>query len=131
MKIFDRIVADKRIYLQERPLLSLLMAEICIDGSPMSEKQVIAKLVQLRKTSKENFAIYMDKNAIYAARKEEDFINIIDRYLPSAATEDDIRKAINDTGASNIKDMKKLMLHLKSLFDVVDGSLVKQLLLTS
>ena len=45
--------------------------------------------------------------------KEEAEILVIEQYLPAAASEDDIRRAVDDaiaeTGATSIKDMGKVM----------------------
>src|SRR5438445_4524142 len=47
------------------------------------------------------------------AQKEEAEIKIIEEYLPAAASEDDIRRAIDEavqeTGAASMKDMGKVM----------------------
>jgi uncharacterized protein len=71
---------------------------------------VLNTLVKQRKDSVDQFR---KGGREELAQKEEAEIRIIEEYLPAAASDDDIRKAIEDaiqeTGASTIKDMGKVM----------------------
>jgi uncharacterized protein len=77
------------------------------DGEAQS---VLNTLVKQRKDSVDQFR---KGGREELAQKEEAEIKIIEEYLPAAASDDDIRKAIEDaiqeTGASTIKDMGKVM----------------------
>ena len=77
------------------------------DGDALS---VLNTLVKQRKDSVDQFR---KGGREELAQKEESEIKIIEEYLPAAASEDDIRKAIEEAvqeiGASSIKDMGKVM----------------------
>jgi uncharacterized protein len=77
------------------------------DGDALS---VLNTLVKQRKDSVDQFR---KGGREELAQKEEAEIRIIEEYLPAAASEEDIRKAIEEamqeTGASTIKDMGKVM----------------------
>jgi uncharacterized protein YqeY len=66
------------------------------------------------------------------AQKEEAEIKIIEEYLPAAASEDDVRcaveEAIQETGAASIKDMGKVMKATMARLagKTADGSRVSQ-----
>jgi len=67
------------------------------------------------------------------AQKEESEITIIEEYLPAAASDDDIRKAIEEavveTGATTVKDMGKVMAATRTRLagKTIDGGTVSQL----
>jgi len=71
---------------------------------------VLNTLVKQRKDSVDQFR---KGGREELAQKEESEIKIIEEYLPAAASEADIRtaieEAIQETGASSIKDMGKVM----------------------
>jgi uncharacterized protein YqeY len=91
---------------------------------------VLNTLVKQRKDSAEQFR---NGGREEMAKKEEAEIKIIEEYLPAAASEDDIRhaieEAIRETGAASMKDMGKVMkaamAHLAG--KTADGSRVSQL----
>jgi uncharacterized protein len=91
---------------------------------------VLNTLVKQRKDSVDQFR---KGGREELAQKEEAEIRIIEEYLPAAASDDDIRKAIEDaiqeTGASTIKDMGKVMkVALARLAGrTADGSRVSQM----
>ena len=71
---------------------------------------VFSTLVKQRKDSVEQFRKGGREDL---AQKEEAEIKVIEQYLPAAASDEDIRKAIEaaiqETGAASIKDMGKVM----------------------
>ena len=78
--------------------------------SPETENKMLQKMLQQRKGSLE---IYRNQNRADLAKKEEEEIAIIERFLPAQLTEDqlkdELRKIIADVGASSPADMGKVM----------------------
>ena len=80
---------------------------------PLEEGEVIAVLNTLVKQRKDSVEQFRKGGREELAQKEEAEIKIIEEYLPAAASDDDIRKAIDEAmqeiGASAIKEMGKVM----------------------
>jgi uncharacterized protein len=80
---------------------------------PLDDGEAVAVLNTLVKQRKDSIDQFRKGGREELAQKEEAEIKIIEEYLPAAASEDDIRKAIEEaiqeTGASSIKDMGKVM----------------------
>lgn len=80
---------------------------------PLDENEVMAVLNTLVKQRKDSVEQFRNGGREELAQKEEAEIKIIEEYLPSAASEDDIRKAIDEaveeTSAASMKDMGKVM----------------------
>ena len=80
---------------------------------PLDDGEAMAVLNTLVKQRKDSIDQFRKGGREELAQKEESEIKIIEEYLPAAASEDDIRKAIEEaiqeTGASSIKDMGKVM----------------------
>ena len=78
--------------------------------SPETENKTLQKMLQQRKDSLE---IYRNQNRADLAKKEEEEIAIIERFLPAQLTEDqlkdELRKIIADVGASSPADVGKVM----------------------
>jgi len=78
--------------------------------SPETENKMLQKMLKQRKDSLE---IYRTQNRADLAKKEEEEIAIIERFLPAQLTEDqlkdELRKIIADVGASSPADMGKVM----------------------
>ena len=100
---------------------------------PLDEAEVLAvfnSLVKQRRDSVEQFRKGMREEL---AQKEEAEIQIIEEFLPAAASEDEIRAAIDgairDTGAASMKDMGKVMKATLALLagKTADGTRVSQL----
>jgi uncharacterized protein YqeY len=79
----------------------------------LDEPEVIAVFTSLVKQRKDSVEQFRKGGREELAQKEESEIKIIEEYLPAAATEDDIRRAIEDavqeTSAASMKDMGKVM----------------------
>ena len=80
---------------------------------PLDDGEAVAVLNTLVKQRKDSIDQFRKGGREELAQKEESEIKIIEEYLPAAASEDDIRKAIEEaiqeTGASSTKDMGKVM----------------------
>ena len=78
--------------------------------SPETENKMLQKMLKQRKDSLE---IYRNQNRADLAKKEEEEIAIIERFLLAQLTEDqlkdELRKIIADVGASSPADMGKVM----------------------
>lgn len=99
----------------------------------LEEAEVIAVLNTLVKQRKDSIEQFRKGGREELAQKEEAEIKIIEEYLPAAASEDDIRQAVEqavqETGAASMKDMGKVMkaalAHLAG--KSADGARVSQL----
>ena len=80
---------------------------------PLEDGEALSVLNTLVKQRKDSVDQFRKGGREELAQKEEAEIKIIEEYLPAAASDEDIRKAIEDaiqeTGASTIKDMGKVM----------------------
>ena len=80
---------------------------------PLEENEVMAVLNTLVKQRKDSIEQFRKGGREELAQKEEAEIKIIEEYLPAAASEDDIRKAIDEavqeTSGASMKDMGKVM----------------------
>src|SRR5215471_5104640 len=91
---------------------------------------VLNTLVKQRRDSVEQFRIGGREEL---AQKEEAEIKIIEEYLPAAASDADIRaaieSAIKETGATSMKDMGKVMKATQALLagKTAEGSRVSQM----
>ena len=100
---------------------------------PLEEAEAIAVLNTLVKQRKDSVEQFRNGGREEMARKEEAEIKIIEEYLPAAASDEDIRSAIEEavqeTGASSIKDMGKVMKATLARLagKTADGSRVSQL----
>ncbi len=94
---------------------SLLLAKTGKDMSSgeITEDVELSILQKLVKQRKESAKIYREQNRPELAETEEFQADIIGQYLPKQLSEEDlqdiIKKIINDTGASDMKDMGKVM----------------------
>src|SRR5204863_7114448 len=100
---------------------------------PLDENEVIAVLNTLVKQRKDSVDQFRKGGREELAQKEEAEIKIIEEYLPAAASEEDIRRAVEEavqeTAASSMKDMGKVMKATLARLagKSVDGSRVSQL----
>lgn len=80
---------------------------------PLEEGEVIAVLTTLVKQRRDSVEQFRKGSREELAQKEEAEIKIIEEYLPAAASEEDVRRAIEEaiqeTGAASMKDMGKVM----------------------
>lgn len=100
---------------------------------PLDEPEVIVVFNSLVKQRKDSVEQFRKGGREELAQKEESEIKIIEEYLPAAATEDDIRKAVEDavqeTAAASMKDMGKVMKAAMGRLasKTVDGSRMSQI----
>jgi len=100
---------------------------------PLEEGEVLAVLNTLVKQRKDSVEQFRKGGREELAQKEEAEIKIIEQYLPASASDEDITRAIaeaiQETGASSMKDMGKVMQAVKVRLagKTVDGGRVSQL----
>jgi len=100
---------------------------------PLEEAECVAVLNTLVKQRKDSVEQFRNGGREELAQKEEAEIRIIEEYLPAAASDDEIlraiQEAIQETGAASIKDMGKVMKATmgRLVGKTVDGSRVSQL----
>src|SRR5215475_9861121 len=99
----------------------------------LEEPEVLAVFNTLVKQRKDSIDQFRKGGREELAQKEEAEIKIIDEYLPAAASDEDIRKAIEDavseSGATSMKDMGKVMAATKAKLSgkTIDGARISQL----
>jgi uncharacterized protein len=99
----------------------------------LEEPEVIGVFNSLVKQRKDSIEQFRKGGREELAQKEESEIKIIEEYLPAAAGEEDIRRAIeeavHETGAAGIKDMGKVMKATLSRLagKTADGARVSQM----
>src|SRR5438094_9377982 len=100
---------------------------------PLEEGEVLTVLNTLVKQRKDSVEQFRKGGREELAQKEEAEIKIIEEYLPAAASDDDVRRAIEEavaeTGASSMKDMGKVMKAARERLagKTADGARVSQL----
>lgn len=130
MSIYKKVMGDRNIKGADRALLSLIAGEICIDGKPMDDDTAIKRLSQMVKVCCKNVDLYTDAGNTTMALAETVFRDMIEVYLPKGASEEDIKIALLEIDLpKTMKSMGRLMGHLKQKFAVVDGNLVKSILM--
>ena len=100
---------------------------------PLDENEVIAVLNTLVKQRRDSIDQFRKGGREELAQKEEAEIGIIQKYLPAAASEEDIQQAIaqaiGETGAASMKDLGKVMKATLALLagKSADGARVSQM----
>jgi uncharacterized protein len=98
----------------------------------LEEPEVFVVLNTLVKQRKDSADQFRKGGREELAQKEEAEIRIIEEYLPAAASDDDVRQAIEqavqETAATSVKDMGKVMAATKALLSgkTIDGARVSQ-----
>ncbi len=101
----------------------------------IDESTLLSMLQSMIKQRLESAKIFRENNRPELAEKEEAEIKVIEEFLPSQLSDDDVAKVIGDiiaaTGAAGIKDMGKVMGELKAKYaGQVDmakaGAVIKQ-----
>lgn len=93
---------------------AILLAKTAEGGGgelkPEDEQKLLQKLVKQRRDSLE---IFQQQNRPDLAVKEQEELNVIEKFLPKQLTSDELKEAlqkiISETGASSIADLGKVM----------------------
>ena len=106
-------------------------------GGEIKEEEEIKLLQKLVKQRRDSLEIYNQQNRADLAQKEQEEIEVIEKFLPKQLSVEELKtilsKIIADTGASSPADMGKVMgVATKQLAGKADGkaisSVVKELL---
>ena len=106
-------------------------------GGELKEEEEVKLLQKLVKQRKDSLEIFQQQNRADLAKKEEEEIAVIEKFLPKQLSAEEIRlaltKIIAETGASTPADMGKVMgVATKQLAGKADGktisALVKEML---
>lgn len=98
-------------------------------GGELKEEDEPRLLQKLVKQRKDSLQIYQQQNRADLAKKEEDEIAVIEKFLPKqldeAALKDILAKIIAETGASSVADIGKVMgIASKQLAGQADGKTI-------
>jgi hypothetical protein len=103
--------------------------------SELGDEDVIGVLSSLVKQRKESVQLYRDGDRIELAEKEEAELAILQEFLPSQLTQEEIaaliEQAVKESGASEPKDMGKVMKIVSAqVRGRADGKLVSDMVKT-
>jgi hypothetical protein len=120
---------------------AILLAKTSEGGSgELKEEDEIKLLQKMAKQRKDSLEIFQQQNRADLAKKEEEELAVIEKFLPKQLSPDEIKaelvRIIADTGATSPADMGKVMgVATRQLAGKADGktisALVKQLLAIS
>ena len=86
----------------------------------LSESDILAILGKMTKQRQESVRAYEEGGRLDLAEREQNEITIIAEFLPRQLSDDEVQsaitKAIEETGASSIRDMGKVMGKLKDAY---------------
>ncbi len=110
---------------------AILLANTDGSGQALDEAKEIKLLQKLVKQRRDSLDIYEKQNREDLAQTEREEISVIEKYLPAQmdadALEAAIKKIIEQTGASSMKDMGKVMgMASKQLAGKADGKSISQ-----
>jgi uncharacterized protein YqeY len=148
MSLEQKIMADLKTAMlakDEKALRSLRAVKAAIllaktsegAGGVLKEEDEIKLLQKLVKQRKDSLEIFQQQNRTDLAKKEQEEIEVIEKFLPKQLSAEELKtiisKIIADTGASSPADMGKVMgAATKQLAGKADGktisSVVKELL---
>lgn len=111
---------------------AILLLKTDGSGKEITEEIEIKLLQKLVKQRKESFDIFNKEGRDELAKKEQEEIAIIEKYLPEQMDEATVtgvlEKIIAETGASSMRDMGKVMgMATKQLAGQADGKLISQI----
>lgn len=97
-----------------------IAARVSTDNGMVSDAEIMQILAKMIKQRQDSVTAYEEAGRLDLAEKEQQEIDIIQEFLPRALSPEEVGKAIDaaieSTGASSIRDMGKVMAHLKSAF---------------
>jgi len=141
MSLKERLQEDWKTALKNKDnfragVLSMARAAILqvekIDGSKLDDAAVVDVISREVKQRRESIADFEKGNRQDLVEQTQKEIEILLDYLPQQLTEDEIaeivRSAVNESGATSIKDMGKVMsIIMPSVKGRADGKLVSQI----
>lgn len=111
---------------------SIKNKEIEVRPKALTEQDTLSVLKKMVKQRKESIVQYTSANRKDLAEKETGELKILESYMPQQMSKEAVKEvvlqAIEETGASNIKDMGKVMkCVLGKVGGAADGKLVSEL----
>lgn len=93
---------------------AILLAQTEKSGAKeLSEEKELEIVQKLLKQRKDSLAIYEEQGRDDLAQKEKEEIEVIEKFLPEQLSEEEVKdivqNIIDETGASSMKDMGKVM----------------------
>ena len=116
-----------------RILISKCKNKSIATGKPLEDSEVMKVLQTTAKQHKESIKLYKQGERNDLVDQETAELNIVEAYLPSMMTEDEIKSiiysVIEETGASSMADFGKVMpLVMKKGAGKIDGGVAQNLL---
>ena len=116
-----------------RILISKCKNKSIATGKPLEDSEVMKVLQTAAKQHKESIKLYKQGERNDLVNQETAELNIVEAYLPSMMTEDEIKSivssVIEDTGASSMADFGKVMPQvMKKGAGKIDGGVAQNLL---
>lgn len=110
---------------------AILIEKTSGSGTELTEADELKMLQKLAKQRKESLEVYQQQNREDLAKKEEEEIEVIEQFLPKQMTEEELeaelKKIIEQTGASSPADMGKVMgVATKQFAGRADGKAISQ-----
>ena len=91
------------------------------ESGGINENDIISLLKKMIKQREESIILYKKGKRFDLVKNEEEEITIISKFLPEQLSEKEtleiVKKTINEIKATSIKDMGKVMLHLKEQYE--------------
>lgn len=115
----------------KKEVIRMLLAEIhnaeIIKKTPLTDEEIVKVIAASAKKRKEAIVEYQKGNRTELVDKEQKEMEILQKYLPAQASEEEINKAVLDaitkTGAQNPADIGKVMgVVTKQLAGRADGA---------
>ncbi len=116
-----------------RLLISKCKNKSIATGSPLNDSDVMKVLQTAAKQHKESIKLYKEGDRTDLVDQENAELSIVEEYLPSMMTEDEIKSiissVIDETGASSMADFGKVMPQvMKQGAGKIDGGVAQQIL---
>ena len=116
-----------------RILISKCKNKSIATGKPLEDSEVMKVLQTAAKQHKESIKLYKQGERNDLVNQETAELNIVEAYLPSMMTEDEIKSivssVIEETGASSMADFGKVMPQvMKKGAGKIDGGVAQNLL---
>ena len=139
MALKDKIMQDMKQAMRDKNKIALsalravksaiLLYETDGENKELDEAAEMKLLQKQVKQRKDSAQVYKEQNRPDLAENELAEAEVIEKYLPKALTEEEVeaevRKVIEETGASGMKDMGKVMgLANKKLAGKADGKMI-------
>lgn len=90
------------------------------DRTGIPDDEIMQMLTTMVRQRRDSIALYEQGNRPELAEQEREEIAIIESYLPRQMSDDEIQTAVRDLiaelGATNVKDMGKVMAQIKSRY---------------